>query len=236
MHACAYTHTKGEAEMQACTEALTHTWWSSAAKEGFVPRLLESDISMALSGVSMAILCTEMKRGDTRLGPGLQRGPIYISSRAVKAPPLSVPLLSCFSITVCASLCPPSQPPLLHPLFPKKTLLPLPLCAASSHNPLTVAHTVFLGVKLLCSLLYRSLLILKLPCWYVFLSFLPSFLLPFLFLSTGGILPLSTQAVFDPPDSELCYFPPKKERKKNSLPPQWSRWKNAKQKKHILEV
>lgn len=35
----------------------------------FIPRLLESDISMALSGVSMAIPCTEMKRG----GPARHR-------------------------------------------------------------------------------------------------------------------------------------------------------------------
>lgn len=124
----------------------THTD-RSAAKEGFIPRLLESDISMALSGVSMAIPCTEIIRGDPRLRPGSQRGQIYISSRAVKTPSLSIPLPSCFSITVCAPQHPPHTPP-------KTTLSPPPLCAASSHNPLSLSHRVFLGVKLLCSLLF----------------------------------------------------------------------------------
>lgn len=131
-------------------------------------------------------------------------------------------------------LKPPLQPPLLHPPFspPKnKTLIPLLLPHITL---LTDAHTVFLGVKLLCPLLYRSLLILKLPCWDVFLSFLPSFLLPFLFLSTGGILPLSTQAAFDPPNSELCYFPPKKERKKNFTSTSMIPLKACKTKKHIF--
>lgn len=108
---------------QKCTH--THTSCIPAAKEGFIPRLQESDISMALSGVSMAIPCTEIIRGDPRLGPGSQRGQIYISSRAVKAPSPSIPLPACFSITVRASNTP-------HPL---KTTLSPPLCAASSHTP-----------------------------------------------------------------------------------------------------
>lgn len=74
-------HVEGHAVMHSYTH-------SSAAKEGFISRLLESDISMALSGVSMAIPCTEIIRGDPRLRPGSQQGQIYISSRAVR--PLSL--------------------------------------------------------------------------------------------------------------------------------------------------
>lgn len=70
------------------THTHTHKSCTSAAKEGFIPRLLESDISMALSGVSMAIPCTEIIRGDPRLGPGLQQGQIYIPSRVVGPLPL----------------------------------------------------------------------------------------------------------------------------------------------------
>lgn len=66
---------------------------------------------MAPSGVSMAILRTEMKRGD----PRLSLGQIYISSRAVEAPPF---LLQDNGLWV-------SNPP-----SPKHTAL----CAASSHN------------------------------------------------------------------------------------------------------
>ena len=107
-------------ESDAHTRTHADTSCTPAAKEGFIPRLLESDISMALSGVSMAIPCTEIIRGDPRLRPGSQRGQIYISSRAVKTPSPSLPLPSCFSITVCASHLPPS-PPTLHLPSQKKT-------------------------------------------------------------------------------------------------------------------
>lgn len=61
------------------------------------------------------------------------------------------------------------------------------------------------------------------------------FLLPFFFSQQEESFS-STQTAFDPPNSELCYFPfPKRRRKKKSLPPQWSQWKNAKQ-KHIWGV
>lgn len=92
-----HAHKGWSMETQASdTHTHTHTTdtsCTSAAKEGFIPRLLESDISMALSGVSMAIPCTEIIRGDPRLGPGSQRGQIYISSRAVKTPSLLYPSL-----------------------------------------------------------------------------------------------------------------------------------------------
>lgn len=128
--ACICIHTQKVKQIRKHVLRHTHT---SAAIEGFIPRLLESDISMALSGVSMAILCTEMKRGDTRLGPGSQREQIYISSRAVKAPPLSVPLLSCFSVTVCVT-----QPPL-----PASTT-PSSLSQKNTFHPcLSLWHTQF---------------------------------------------------------------------------------------------
>ena len=126
-----------------------HTSCIPAAKEGFIPRLQESDISMALSGVSMAIPCTEIIRGDPRLRPGSQRGQIYISSRAVKAPSPSIPLPACFSITVRASYPPPLHPPSQNNTF--TTTLCCFLTYTLSHCP-----TVFLGVKLFCSLLYSS--------------------------------------------------------------------------------
>lgn len=78
---------KSEKNLKIQEKGHTHTHAQTrthhAAKEGFIPRLLESNISMALSGVSMAIPCTEIIRGDPRLGPGSQQGQIYISSRAV---------------------------------------------------------------------------------------------------------------------------------------------------------
>lgn len=143
-----HTDTKDEAEMQALTGLCTsHT---SAAKAGFIPRLLESDISMALSGVSMAIPCTEMKRGTLALG--LARNRDKFTSQLERLKPLPLLYRSCFSITVHAS----QHYPLLHTPSQKKhfhhhhhhfVLLP--------HTALAHCHTqrVFLGAKLLCSLL-----------------------------------------------------------------------------------
>lgn len=233
-------HIKDEAEtVKVKWQYNSSMYWDTQTHTmGFIPRLLESDISMALSGVSMAILCTEMKRGDPRLGPGLQQGQIYISSRAVKAPPLSAPLRSCFSITVCASQAPSQPPPPLHPPLPKKTLLPRPLCAASSHNPPTVTHAVFSDVKLLCSLSYLSLLIPKLPCWHFFFYFFLSFcLFSFLFFFSQ-----QEESCLSPPRLPLIHptqsfaiFLPKKKKKKitsTSMIP----LKECKTKKHIWGV
>lgn len=107
---------------------------TSAAKAGFIPRLLESDISMALSRVSMAIPCTEMKRGTLALG--LARNRDKFTSQLERLKPLPPFYPSCFGITVRAS----QHYPLLHTPS-QKTLPPPPLCAASSHSPRSLSHT-----------------------------------------------------------------------------------------------
>lgn len=87
------------------------------------------------------------EKGDPRLGPGSQQGQIYISTRAVKTPPPLLPFLLWHNGPCISTL--PTSP---HTL-PKKhfhhhfVLLP--------HTALAHCHTqrVFLGAKLLCSLL-----------------------------------------------------------------------------------
>lgn len=87
--ACIWSQTKRKSNTNARTH--THTW-SWAAKEGFILWVLESEISMALSRVSMAIPCTEIIRGDPRLRRRTQQRQIYISSR-VGFPFFSLPFL-----------------------------------------------------------------------------------------------------------------------------------------------
>lgn len=125
----------------------THThMWSWAAKEGLILRVLESDISMALSGVSMAVPCTEIIRGDRRLRRGIQQVQIYISSRVDRALPLLFPFPSFFIVTV-------HEAPLFsYPLESSfnTTLLPLP------YITLSVTHRASFSVKMVCSLLSNS--------------------------------------------------------------------------------
>lgn len=86
--ACIPAQTQNEIQH---THTHTRARASWAAKEGFILRVLESDISMALSRVSMAIPCTEIIRGDPRLRHGIQQGQIYISSRVDRPLPLLFP-------------------------------------------------------------------------------------------------------------------------------------------------
>lgn len=131
------THTKDEAEMQPRTGPCTsHT---SAAKAGFIPRLLESDISMALSRVSMAIPCTEMKRGTLALG--LARNRDKFTSQLERLKPLPPFYPSCFGITVRAS----QHYPLLHTPSQKNTstTTTTTLCCFLTQPSLTVTHNEF---------------------------------------------------------------------------------------------
>lgn len=190
---------------------------------------------MCLSGVSMAIPCTEIIRGDPRLGPGSQRGQIYISSRAVKTPSPCLPLPSYLSLTVCASHPrPTAPPPPPHNHLPstekkkKNTFTTATtLCCFLTLPPLPVTHWLFGGALSSCAHSRRpSLLSLKLPSWGVFLSFslsiFPSSFLFFPSQQEESCLSPPRQPLIHPAQS-LAIFPPqkrKKERKKKSLPPQ----------------
>lgn len=121
----------------------THATHASATTEGFTLRLLESDISMALCGVSMAIPCTEMKRGRPRLRPR-NRDKFTSQPGRLKSLPLVVSFLLQYN-----SLCISTHTHLLtntHFHHQHSELLP--------HITLTlVSHTVFfLSVELFCSL------------------------------------------------------------------------------------
>lgn len=159
MHKYARTHKK---VTQVWTE--THT---SAATEGFIPGLLESGISMALGGVSMAIPCTEMKRGRPRLGP--RNGDKFTSQAGrLKSLPLVVSfLLLCNGLGIPTHKHTHTREKNIH-AFSTNTLSCL----------LTQCHTIFL--KILRSSVHSFPLILKPSCWDVFLFL---FFLIFLYFS-----------------------------------------------------
>lgn len=138
------TNTKGNLKhTHTHTNMLIGSW---PAREGFIHRALESDISMALSRVSMAIPCTEIIRGDPRLRRSTQQGQIYISSRVERPPSPSFPLPSFFIVTVdVAPLFTTLQKPVSIPHF----------CRLLTEPALTVAHGAS-PVKTVRSLLSNS--------------------------------------------------------------------------------
>lgn len=144
MHAYKHKHKK-KSNIPLNTHTHTQSW---GAKEGFILRVLESGISLALSRVSMAIPCTEIIRGDPCLRRGIQQGQIYISSRVDRPLPLLSPLPSFFILTV-------HEPPDPFQL-PSSKQFQYHTFAASSHNPLSLSHRAPFSVKMVCSLLSNS--------------------------------------------------------------------------------